>query len=344
LRLSAAEAPNIEHRLDGDTDPAAIAERMTQGERVIVQFGAATYTKKKLGQLDRLAEQFGSALQIRFFGHYGSRFDLKTLLQLPHVANLAVDALHEATNFEVLQELECLRALNVGVFLGTPDEILSYPSLRGLERLVLGGGSSNSLVLDSLAGYRRLADLHITGYTKGIEQLAEIKCLKRLSLSGIGNRQSLSFVSNLSSLREFSLLLGGRKDIEEVVNPFIEEMEIIRVRGFSHLHAENFVGLQHLQIHDQLQLCSLVFSGASRKLRSLYVANCKSLQKLEGLNALGNLEQLRIYLTSINFDSLVQLGLSSSLKTFAFHERSRRADAVIQKKLTELGFAGQTTR
>jgi protein phosphatase 1 regulatory subunit 7 len=140
------------------------------------------------------------------------------------------------------------------------------------------------------------------------------------------------------------LLLGGRENIEEVVNPSVEEIEIIRVRGFSHLHTENFVGLRHLKIHDQLQLRSLVFSSASRLLLSLYVANCKSLQKLEGLNALGNLEQLRIYLTSIDFDGLVQPGLPSNLKTFAFHERSRRADGLTQKKLIELGFVGQATR
>jgi protein phosphatase 1 regulatory subunit 7 len=343
VRLSAAEVQSFEHRLDGDTDPTAVAELLAQGERVIVQFGSATYTKKTLQRLDRLAEQFGLALQIRFFGHHGSSFDFKTLLHLPHVANLAVDCLDEADNIEVLQELECLQALKVGVFLGTPDEILSYPSLQHLERLTLGGGRSSGLVLDHLAGYQRLTDLHITGYTKGIEQLAEVKSLKRLSLSGIGNRQSLRFVSNLPSLREFSLLLGGREDIKEVVNPSIEEIEIIRVRGFSNLHAENFVGLQHLQIQDQLQLRSLIFSSASRRLLSLCVANCKSLQNLEGLNALGSLEQLRVVFTLVDFEGLVKMGLPSSLKTFAFHERSRRADGVIQKKLTELGFVAQAT-
>jgi hypothetical protein len=104
------------------------------------------------------------------------------------LVNLAVDALQEAVNFEVLRELTCLRILHVGVFLGTPSGLLSYPSLHHLERLVLGGGRYSRLALDHLAGYQALTDLHVTGYTKGIERLAEVKCLKRLSLSGIENR------------------------------------------------------------------------------------------------------------------------------------------------------------
>jgi hypothetical protein len=343
LRMAVAEAPKIEHRVDGDTDPTAIAELLMNGERVIVQFGTAKYTKKTLEPFDRLAKQFGLALQIRFFGHYGSSFDFRPLLHLPHVANLSIDALDEAINFEVLRELECLRALNVGVYIGTPDDLLSYPSLRRLQRLVLGGGRSDRLVLEHLVDYRELSDLHVTGYTKGIDQLAKITTLDRLSLSGIGNRQNLSFVSELPSLREFSLLLGGRENLEEVVNPTIEEIEIIRVRGFAHLHTENFVGLKHPQIHDQLQLRSLMFSGVSRQLLTLYVANCKSLQTIHGLGALGSLEQLRILLTAIDFDSLVKQSLPGSLKSFSFHERSRRADAVTQKKLAGLGFGGQTT-
>lgn len=334
--MSVAES-RFEHRLDGGTDLASAAALLAKGERVIAQFGAATYNSRTLAEVDRLAKQFGRLLKVRFFGHYGSQFDFTVLRRVPHISNLTVDC-DEAINFEVLQDLEFLQAVHVGVFIGVPDDLLSYRSLHRVESLGVGGGSSNRLMLDCLGAYTRLADLTVAGYTKGIEELAGAKKLMRLRLTGIGSKQRLHFVNKLPALRELSLLLGGRQDIDEVVCPTVQRLELIRVRGLARVRTENFVGLEHFEVQDQLQLRGLTFSGASRRLLSCRVVNCKTLHVIEGLKALEILEGLHVYLTAVDFDELVRQGLPSSLKVLAFHDRSRRADAVIQKKLADLGF------
>lgn len=327
----------MEHRIDGH-QLNGVAELLASGEHVIVQFAKPPATKGTLAELNRLAKRYGVALQIRFFGYCGSRFDFETLLQLPNMENLVADCLHEAVHFEALRELRSLRQVAIGVHNGTPDDLLTYPSLSGVERLVLGGGHYNSLDLSPVSDYRALRSLDITGYTRGIDQLAKLTDLQSLSLSSIGNRQDLGFVNKLSSLRSLRLILGGREHIDEVINPSIEEMTVVRVRGLSRLKPEQFTGLKKLSIDDQLQISSLSFSKHSRALQSLRIVNCKALESLEGLTNLGAFESLSVFGTSIDFDTLMSSGIAKSLKKFVFYSKSRRLDVEIHKRLRALGF------
>ncbi len=327
----------MEHRIDGH-QLDGVPELLASGEHVIVQFAEPPATKTTLAELNRLAKKYGVALQLRFFGHYGSRFDFETLLQLPNMENLVADCLDEAVHFEALRELRSLRRVAIGVHNGTPDDLLTYPSLSGVERLVLGGGHCNTLELSPLAEYGALRSLHIAGYTKGIDQLAKLTDLHSLSLSSIGNRQNLDFVDKLSSLRSLRLTLGGREHIDEVINPAVEELAVVRVRGLSRLKPEQLTGLKKLSIDDQLQIRSLSFSNRSRALQALRIVNCKALESLEGLTHLVALERLSIFGTSIDFDALMSRGIPKRLKSFAFYSKSRRLDVAIHKRLRALGF------
>jgi hypothetical protein len=105
----------VEHRIDGQ-ELKGVSELLASGEHVIVQFSKPCCDKETLVELNRLAKEHGVALQIRFFGHYSSRFDFETLLQLPNVENLAADCLQEAVHFEALRELRSLRRVAIGVY------------------------------------------------------------------------------------------------------------------------------------------------------------------------------------------------------------------------------------
>lgn len=288
--------------------------------------------------LDEIARRYGDKLQIRFYGHYNSTFDFRVLERLPHASNVAADCLQDAINFESLACLSMLNKLQIGVYNSTPKDILSYPSLWGLEGLVLSGAKKDNIDLSYLSKYNCLKDLFLVGFTKSIEVLAELKDLEKLGLSQISNKQSLSFINKIVSLRALFIILGGRTDIDEVVSPFLERLEIIRVRGLGKLSLENYVGLRQLIVEDQIQIKEIEFSEANGLLGSISINNCKGLSGLNGLTDLAVLKSLHLHKTNIEFDHLVAQGLPASLSSFTFYSNSLKEDAAISQKLATLGY------
>ena len=90
----------IRERIDAPPVEAipAIEAALERGGSLIVQFAAAPYSSAVLTELNRLADSFGEALEVRFFAHERAGFDCATLAKLPNVARLSVDCLTRVEN------------------------------------------------------------------------------------------------------------------------------------------------------------------------------------------------------------------------------------------------------
>jgi protein phosphatase 1 regulatory subunit 7 len=319
-------------------DEKAIAAFVAAGREVVIQFSKPIYTPELLAQIDTLAQRFGDNLQVRFYGHYGNQFDFTTLGHVPSVRNLAVDCLEKVTNPEALHHLEHLRALSIGVNDILPSDLLDSPAFAGLQKLILAESRTAALNLRPLRKMKQLSELHLSGYSSGIEMLSDLPLLKRLSLSGMKRGVRLDFISRITSLCSLRLILGGREDITEVTHPELLSLEIIRVQGFCRFTPSAFPRLRELRIEDQIKLSSLEFSTPGAPLERFHVFNCKGLDSLTGLRSLSHLSELRISRTAIDCQQLIALGLPADLRIFGFYTGSVRKNREIRGQLDKLGY------
>ena len=328
----------MQHRITDSNNLADAEAILVEGGEIIIQFSGDTYSESTLRKLNELAKIYKNRIEIRFYGHYGSSFDISTLKQVRNVSNLSIDCLMNASNFEELKGLHFLNRLSIGVYNTLPEDILSYPSLENLESLTITESKQRKLNLSHLSKFHRLQNLYLVGHTRFIETVGLLSSLQKLGLSQIGNKQKLHFINSLDGLKKLTVILGGRENLHEILNQSIEELEVIRVRGISDLNTGNFPGLKRLLIEDQIRLTELSFCKENKRLQSIFIGNCKELVLLSGLSKLAYLERLNIYQTSLDFDRLVAESLPPNLNEFKFYSRSRKTDVGIHKKLTTMGF------
>lgn len=114
-----------------------VGKELKAGKHVIVQFSENSYTDKTLSQLNELCSMYDEYFGVRFYGHYSSSFDFKTLLEIPNVKCLYVDCLTKADNVSILSELNHIKMLSLGVFELQDAEILKADNLKNLTTLFL---------------------------------------------------------------------------------------------------------------------------------------------------------------------------------------------------------------
>jgi len=320
-------------------DTMAIKQHVQSGDEVIVQFSEPIYDQELLGTLNVLCKELNDDLCVRFYGHYSGGFDCSVLQYLPDVKSLFVDCLLSVQNFGFLRRLHSLSRLNVGIFETTERNFLSWDNLRNLSYLCLVDIRTGSFDLQYLKNYQSLNTLFINGHTKNIEAVKYLSNLCELSLSILAKTR-VGFINDLPNLRSLKFILGGRENLDEINNYSIEELEIIRVRGFKTFdNLSNFTNLRRLLIEDQIQLKTIVFNQELLYLTDLKILNCKSLSQIIGLRLLSNLRQLRIYKTNIDFDEFIKQELPEKLKILAFYTTKRKIDEKIAGRLNELGYS-----
>lgn len=318
---------------------ATVGARLAVGERLIVQFGEPLYTPVQLGIIDAFCAQYGSALEVRFYGHYASVFDAGALLKIPSVVNLSVDCLQQVRNIEALAQLGSLRELSLGVFDLKETDLLRLPNLRSLRSLALGDTRSKNLDLSCLVDYQNLESLHVSGHTKGIEAIASSPALASLKLSCISKSTRLSFISAIHNLKRLSILLGGRPSISEVEAPRLQELEVIRVRGLAELDGlGRFPMLRSLAVEDQIRIEQLTFTAANCGLLDLRLFNCKTLRELSGLEHLRQLRQFRVGRTALDPDQLLAWRMPTTLEVCAIYSGKERDNRRIRKALDARGY------
>ncbi|WP_300665829.1 hypothetical protein [Fluviicola sp.] len=330
-----------QHRINNPEkiDRSFIDTELKAGKRVIIQFSDRIYSDKILTELDTCCQEFDDNFIIRFYGHYQSSFDCKTLLKLPNAKAIHLDCLLKADNLEFLTELKNLSRLSLGVFELADTEIFRAPNFFKLKELTIGETKRKGINLKYLEDYKDLSFLIVCGHTKNLEVVGKITNLKFLGLNSV-SKVSIAFINELKKLKSLHFVLGGRENINEIEENEIENLEIIRVRGFNNFtNVSKFKKLKSLRIEDQLQLTELRFEKDIPTLKELRIINCKTFSILVGLEKLTGLNELRIYKTDIRFAEFIKQPFSTSLDTFTFCTSKRKIDNEISNKLIELGYS-----
>ncbi|TGK07690.1 hypothetical protein EHO59_06205 [Leptospira semungkisensis] len=326
------------------TDPVNIPiehinMELAAGHHVIVQFSEKYYDAKKLKVLNDLCAANNRSFGVRFFGFPMSYFDCSALDSLPDVKCLYLDSMHDVTNLEKISDLKYLEKLSLGIFNLTDTEILAADNLTQLEELFLGDTKSKALNLQYLSRFSNLRILINSGHLKNIDAIASLKHLSFLGLYSI-SKVSLDFVNPLSKLETLHLILGGRSNINEVINASIEHLHIVRVRGFDDFkNIARFPLLRSLLIEDQIQLRSIAFEKEMASLQDVRFSNCKNLKTIFRLQNLSHLSRLLISRTQVDFQSLASQKFPDSLKQFTFHSGRSKVDAAIKDQLQEMGYS-----
>lgn len=317
-------------------DREQIENELRNGSHVIVQFSHPSYYETLLHEVDEICAEWDENFGVRFYGHYSLSFDCNTVLQIPNVKTLYVDCLDHAHHTEALARLENLYYLNMSIYELEDAEILKSEALQSLRMLSLIS-VKKTVNLEHLKEYARLKILSTGGKVKGLDTIGQLNQLESLSLNSI-SKLPVNFINHLGQLKTLKFFLGGRENIREIEENEIETLEIVRVRGFNDIqNITKFRKLRRLLIEDQIQLGAIHFHEALKDLEEIVILNCKGLTSLTGLDQLHSLQTLRIYKTSIDFDSFIRQKLPDSLSNLHFATSKRKEDQAIQKSLMEMG-------
>lgn len=315
-----------------------IRTELNNGKEVLIQFSHPHYRLDLLNELNGICISCSNKLRIRFYGHYNYNFDCNILKHIPYVKNLSIDCLDSADNISAIAALLHLEVLSVGIYELLDTKILRFDNLHSLKKLSLGSTKTKQLDLSYLESYNCLQELVISGHTKQIAKVGKLKQLESLWLNSI-SKIPLNFLNEIEHLKSLSLLLGGRPDLAELTISSLEQLRIIRVRGFNTLNnLERFPSLKNLTIEDQIQLQSLHIPTTLQYLSSIKLANCKQLAILEGLKQLPALRELLIHETAIDFNNFINSTLPKSLRHFSFRTTKNQRDKEIKEQLINLGY------
>jgi len=320
-------------------DRTVLEATIREGRTPVVQFSEPGYDEAILREINALCAEFGSNIEVRFYGHYDSTFDARWLRFVPEVVHLSVDCLLTIEHPEVIGYLPHLRRLSLGVHKLDRPDILDVLPLEDLEVLRLCETRKADVRLAPLQRCRSLRTLHLAGHTRDFDTLAQLDSVSDLTLASIPSKQSVAAVSSMRGLRELGLILGGRDNIDEIGHPDLRVLEVVRVRGLSSLGAlSRFPSLETLRIEDQLRLISLDVTRSLPNVRTLTIANCKKLSKVTGLDTLTRLETLVLSMTPVDLEDLARSGFPKSLKTVRVHTGTKRGNDAAHEFLTALGY------
>ena len=319
--------------------PTEIVEACEKRGQLVVQFSRPeAYTPAMLTSLNEACRLAQERLQVRFYGHYGTRFDAAFLAHLPEVSDLAVDCLAEIIHEEEIGRLPKLERLSFGVFELDHPTFLNKIELGQLKRLVLIENRKRNIDLSPLARCASLGELSINGHFKGIAAIATLPRLQKLVLRGYAKANSLDFIATIPGLKQFSLILGGGADIDDLYSPSIEKMEILRMHGLVNLgDLSRLPALSALRIEDQLQLVRLDLRQAN--LERLWLFNCKNLAELLGLDMQDRLQEFRASGVALNLNVLRDRDWLPTTRSVGLFSSSRKWNDDANARLTARGLS-----
>jgi hypothetical protein len=314
--------------------PMEIVRACEQHEQLVVQFdNPEAYTSARLQLLNEACRLVQGRLQVRFYGHYGTRLDATSLRHLPDVCNLSVDCLSEIVHEEEIGRLSKLRQLSFGVFeLNRPD-FLDAIDLSRVVRLVLTENRKRNIDLSPLVRCRSLDELFIHGHSKGIDAITGLPRLRKLGLGAYAKTHQLDFIAAIPGLKELKLILGGRTDVDDLSNTTVEMLQVLRVRGVATLgDLSRFPALSALRIEDQLRLSRLDLSGP--KLERLQLFNCRNLAELSGLDMQNGLREFVASGVTLDLNALRDRDWPATMKSVRLFSGSKKWNDDAEARLT----------
>jgi hypothetical protein len=288
--------------------------------------------------LNEACGQVQDRLQVRFYGHYGTRFDAALLRHLPEARDVSLDCLTEIVNEDEVGRLPKLKYLRFGVFeLNRPD-FLQTIDLGRLKRLVLAANRKRNIDLSPLAQCGPLEELFVQGHSKGIDAIAKLPHLHKLGLSAYAKTLSLGFISSISTLKELTLILGGRVNLHDLSSTTIVTLQILRVRGLARLgDLSRLPALVALRIEDQLQLSRLDLRGAN--LERLWLFNCRTLAEIPGLELQQRLREFCASGVALDLDALRDREWPPTIRSVSLFSGSKKWNDAARGRLNARGLA-----
>jgi hypothetical protein len=264
-----------------------IDQRLKKQQTLRVQFyEGKAYSDKLLSALDTYCKKYGERLEVRFCMHFFEQFDFSILRKIPHVQNLTIDIspinvrAKKYKNIDVLSELQYLKILGFGFYELKDIDIFQSDNLTKLTELSIFGTKTKALDLGFLRRLTDLTHLYIEGHKKNVDVVGGLHKLESLVLRSAPDF-SLGFVNNLKNLQFLKIILGGRKNIDEIDALGIKTLVILRVRGFCQLkNISRFQQLERFWVSDCIKLEELHFDATLSKLRYIIIENCKKLRSL----------------------------------------------------------------
>lgn len=315
-------------------DPRKVQKLIDDGKGVIVQYSKACYTEATLRGINELCEEHGEKIEVRFYGHV---FDADLLRHLPAATGLCLDFQRgPVPGLDTLFTLPRLRSLALIVDGLERPEVLGADNLKSLTYLRVGGKSKKKIDLSPVSQMTSLKQLSTGNDVRNLEAIGSIPSLEILGLRSVPKTVRLDFLSVLRRLRILYLASCGQPDLDGMVLPALEHLEIYGMRSLTVLRPDAFPALQALQLEALSHLESLDFTGGSEALRDVKLINCKALKSLTGLGGLKGLHQIRVSRTMLDVDAILKKPLPKSLKIFAFYAKGEKA---IRAKLDARGYA-----
>lgn len=319
-------------------DEAQIAAELDRGRSLRIQFSdPKAYNPSIFAQVNACCERFGNKITVRFFGHYKDELDGEVLKQLPAVRMLIIQVTR-ARNIEAAGELEHLEEFGIGVFEGDYPRILEEPGIQRVRSLILIDTRRNNVDLAPLSSFANLNELIVCAHARNIDVLGGLHTVRRLSLNQIKKTVRLPWVRSMAGLRDLTILLGGRTDIDEVMHDGLERLRVDRVRGVERIDLGAFPALSKFHMEDQLHVPGLELSPVRSTLRSMTIWNCKNFKYLRGIEKMTGLEFLWVGKTKVQPEPMIA-ALPSCLREVTFAGYGQKRDAAIRTSLQERGFA-----
>lgn len=330
---------SVEPRITDPTDVSAVTIRqiLDRGAQPTIQFSKPGAEQSLLRQVNNLCKEFGDALEIRFYGFYNTVFDAAILDDIPDVQWLSLDCLTTIRNEDRVGDLKALKKFVFGVYQFDRPDFINILPLGQLKILRVLENAKRNIDLSPIVGCHDLSELTVSSQTRNLADISALNQLQKLNLNSIPTKQYLDFVCDMKGLRTLQLILGGRSSIDEISHDGLEDLSIVRVRGFERLGSlARFPSLRRLQVEDQLKLVEIDLRDAP--LRELFAINCKNLESLIGLSNLATLQQLRIYGTKMDIEDLAIRDWPPSMDILALYSGRSKRDAQIRGMLDERGY------
>ena len=291
-------------------------------------------------RVNALCAQYGTAMTVRFYAHYGETFEGRTLRRFPEARSLVVNCLQRAVDLEEIASLPHLRRLALGVLDMKDRDLLSTLPVERLEYLVLEETGTKALDLKPLGKARELRHLRMLApYKTNIEVLGSLDRVEIFSFSPVKG-VALDFLAGMTGLRALKLVLGGAGGLPDVALPRLADVAVTQVRGFSDLGPlERFPALERVLVQDQPHLERVACGPANQRLAHFWFWNCPKLTTLDGFSSLPAARSLRAFRTGLDIGAL---SIPPSLTHLSVHTTRMRDAAAERAGIEALGLVDDT--
>ena len=210
--------------------------------------------------------------EVRFYGFYREKCDLRMLRHIPSVTNLVVNCLQgEVEGIEQIGQLKHLVSLKIGV-----ESLQSLAFLEQLppilEVLYLEEAKSKNLNLSVLRRFSRLRRLYLERHHKELHVVGELSRLEELVLRSI-TVPTLCFLGSLQNLRLLDIKLGGTTNLEVLPKlSNVSHLEIWQVRKLADLdYVAQMPNLEILYLQDLPNVTRLPSFATMRRLKEVHL-------------------------------------------------------------------------